>query len=70
MCCLHMLLARARNNIVKIVLPLSIEVSIIIEPRKRQEQFGWDFSSVGRAPALQAGGRRFEPDKFHHIVAE
>ena len=23
------------------------------------------FSSVGRAPALQAGGRRFEPDKFH-----
>ena len=25
-------------------------------------------SSVGRAPALQAGGRRFEPDWLHHIL--
>ena len=25
----------------------------------------WGFSSAGRAPALQAGGRRFEPDYLH-----
>ena len=27
----------------------------------------WGFSSDGRAPALQAGGHRFEPDNLHHI---
>jgi hypothetical protein len=27
------------------------------------------FSSAGRAPALQAGGQRFEPAKLHHIVS-
>ena len=27
----------------------------------------WGVSSVGRAPALQAGCRRFEPDTFHYI---
>jgi hypothetical protein len=25
------------------------------------------FSSAGRAPALQAGGRRFDPDNLHQI---
>ena len=25
----------------------------------------WGFSSAGRAPALQAGGRRFDPDYLH-----
>ena len=25
----------------------------------------WGISSVGRAPALQAGGRRFDPDYLH-----
>ena len=24
------------------------------------------YSSAGRAPALQAGGRRFDPDYLHH----
>ncbi len=24
-------------------------------------------SSFGRAPALQAGGGRFEPDRVHHV---
>ena len=24
-------------------------------------------SSVGRAPALQAGGRRFDPDRLHQV---
>ena len=27
----------------------------------------WDHSSAGRAPALQAGGHRFEPCWSHHI---
>ena len=26
----------------------------------------WGISSVGRAPALQAGGRRFDPDYLRH----
>ena len=26
----------------------------------------WGLSSAGRAPALQAGGRRFDPDRLHH----
>ena len=26
----------------------------------------WEFSSVGRASALQAGGHRFEPYNSHH----
>ena len=25
----------------------------------------WGCSSIGRAPALQAGGRRFDPDWLH-----
>ena len=30
----------------------------------------WGFSSVGRAPALHAGGHRFDPDKLHHLYIE
>ena len=29
----------------------------------------WGYSSAGRAPALQAGGHRFEPDYLHHMWA-
>ena len=29
----------------------------------------WGCSSVGRAPALQAGGRQFEPDQLHQKAA-
>ena len=28
----------------------------------------WEFSSAGRAPALQAGGHRFEPCNSHHYM--
>ena len=28
----------------------------------------WGHSSVGRAPALQAGGRRFDPVWLHHLL--
>ena len=27
----------------------------------------WGFSSAGRAPALQAGGQRFDPANLHHV---
>ena len=27
----------------------------------------WGYSSAGRAPALQAGGHRFDPDYLHHL---
>ena len=28
----------------------------------------WGCSSAGRAPALQAGGQRFDPAQLHHLV--
>ena len=28
----------------------------------------WGYSSVGRAPALQAGGQRFDPAYLHQYV--
>ena len=28
----------------------------------------WGFSSAGRAPALQAGGQRFDPANLHHFL--
>ena len=28
----------------------------------------WGYSSAGRAPALQAGGQRFDPDEVHHLL--
>ena len=31
--------------------------------------FVWGHSSAGRAPALQAGGRRFDPVQLHHILS-
>ena len=27
----------------------------------------WGYSSAGRAPALQAGGHRFDPVYLHHL---
>jgi hypothetical protein len=29
----------------------------------------WGCSSIGRAPALQEGGRRFDPVQLHHILS-
>ena len=28
----------------------------------------WGYSSAGRAPALQAGGQRFDPAYLHHLT--
>ena len=30
-----------------------------------EKKIAWGYSSAGRAPALQAGGRRFDPDYLH-----
>ena len=34
-------------------------------PNKRRWEKIWGFSSAGRAPALQAGGQRFDPANLH-----
>jgi hypothetical protein len=30
----------------------------------------WALSSAGRAPALQAGGHRFDPCSAHHLLIQ
>ncbi|SBV93689.1 hypothetical protein KL86CLO1_10413 [uncultured Eubacteriales bacterium] len=32
---------------------------------RARQRAAWGYSSAGRAPALQAGGHRFEPDYLH-----
>jgi hypothetical protein len=41
----------------------------VAEPERKRsgDRAGWGFSSAGRAPALQAGGQRFDPVKLHQI---
>ena len=39
---------------------------IVFRVQGTKEETWWGFSSVGRAPALQAGGQRFEPANLHH----
>ena len=36
-------------------------------PQEQKNEIAWGYSSAGRAPALQAGGRRFDPDYLHQI---
>ena len=36
-----------------------------LEKRFSAAKLVWGFSSVGRAPALQAGGQRFDPANLH-----
>ena len=33
-----------------------------------QDRLTWGRSSVGRAPALQAGGQEFESPRLHHVL--
>ena len=33
---------------------------------KRRKTLMWGFRSAGRAPALHAGGQRFDPANLHH----
>ena len=39
----------------------------LLTKKKRDK---WGFSSAGRAPALQAGGQRFDPANLHHSSKE
>ncbi len=36
---------------------------------KLRPEFKWVFSSAGRAVALQATGRRFDPCNTHHLLS-
>ena len=45
---------------------LIFEVRPSVEPLKSAKPRG--YSSAGRAPALQAGGHRFDPDYLHHGI--
>ena len=51
------------NEVLKKYRCLIFEVRYAKADRKRI----WGFSSAGRAPALQAGGQRFDPANLHHI---
>ena len=42
-----------------------VRVSYIVFRVRAMEDL-WGFSSAGRAPALQAGGQRFDPANLHH----
>ena len=42
----------------------------VIQFRGYSEKWIWGFSSAGRAPALQAGGQRFDPANLHHVPKE
>ena len=36
-------------------------------PLEKWKKWIWGFSSAGRAPALQAGGQRFDPANLHQF---
>ncbi len=44
------------------------EVQVLLGPQNRISKItvSWGFSSVGRAPALQAGGQGFDPPNLHN----
>ena len=44
-------------------------VRVHLGPPQPHEEAVWGYSSAGRAPALQAGGHRFEPDYLHHSLS-
>ena len=37
------------------------------EERRKRDRYFWGISSAGRAPALHAGGQRFDPAILHHF---
>lgn len=51
--------------------PCGLQPRKVRRPPQRCRGFSygkWGCSSVGRAPALQAGGRRFDPVHLHHAI--
>ena len=45
----------------------SLEVTLFNLEGTGSAQERWGFSSAGRAPALQAGGQRFDPANLHQM---
>ena len=68
------LLSRVQMNI----LSQDIHHSLIIQAKAQSSLFRfegltlnlkWGISSAGRAPALHAGGQRFDPAILHHLIS-
>ena len=55
----------------KLQIPLTTHFSVCCNRRRQRNRDAsrdtWKHSSAGRAPALQAGGHRFEPYSAHHF---
>ncbi len=49
-------------------LPPGIAAPVAADEGTSRRHVSRGLSSAGRAPALQAGGRRFDPDRLHHLV--
>ena len=47
--------------------PLKTKKWVKFGPQHKKAWKIWGFSSAGRAPALQAGGQRFDPANLHHF---
>jgi hypothetical protein len=45
-----------------------LNIHVGSSPTPGTTNYLWGFSSAGRAPALHAGGQRFEPAKLHHYI--
>ena len=74
--CFKVLERRAAFLIEKQVLQGAIErrrlIGLQVHEQRRRTQLieqKWGISSAGRAPALQAGGRRFDPVILHHFYS-
>ena len=47
---------------------LKMEENPIMDEFRIEDRLTWGRSSVGRAPALQAGGQEFESPRLHHVL--
>ena len=56
------------SNILRSVQGREVVSLFVIQFRGYRGKWKWGFSSAGRAPALQAGGQRFDPANLHHIL--
>ena len=49
-----------------LILKVFEEKKVERQDRNKELRKIWGYSSAGRAPALQAGGQRFDPAYLHH----
>ena len=57
------------NTDVKLLCAEDSEGFPLVKAGRRRSYFNWRISSVGRAPALQAGGHWFEPSILHFYLS-